>query len=506
MTTSGADDHHSVRVRTGGSRPSTRFWLVTSFLTLGGLLFGYDTGVINGALPSLTGDLGISGAFEGVVTSALQLGAIAGAVFGGPIGDRLGRRRVVVGVAVLFTLGALGSVLSPTWWVLALFRIVLGLAVGGASVTVPVYLAELAPPHLRGRIVSQNEFMVVFGQFLAFSINAVIAGAHGGESPGTWRWMLAVCLIPAVALWVAMSVVPESPRWLARQGRVDEMLHVLADLRERPAGAGAEGSVARRERPAGAGAEGSVDTSDPLDHPDSEEVAHVREMAEQDARAASGRLSDIITQPWIRRILWVGVGMAIINQISGINVVQYYGVSILTDAGFTGNTAFVVNLLIGLAGVIGVLLAMVLTRRVRRRRLLTTGLCGTIVSLSVIALVSAFMPDAEPAKRWIVLGAIVVFVGIMQCCIGTMTWLYMSEIFPLQVRGAAMGVATGAQWTMNFLVALLFPPLVDGIGFSLTLTIFIVAQVIAVVWVQLKVPETKDKPLEQIEAEFRAGG
>src|SRR5699024_10749698 len=177
-------------------------------------------------------DFSMDEKYEGFVTSALQFGAVFGAVFGGRFSDRHGRHRTVVLVAALFTVGAVGSVLAPYWWVLSLFRVVLGLAVGGASVTVPVYLAELAPTHLRGRIISQNEFMVVFGQLLAFAFNAGIAGVADAEQASTWRWMLAICILPAIVLWAGMTVVPESPRWLARGGRIDEMLEVLRKVRE----------------------------------------------------------------------------------------------------------------------------------------------------------------------------------------------------------------------------------------------------------------------------------
>ncbi|WP_235503710.1 sugar porter family MFS transporter [Curtobacterium sp. S6] len=440
-------------------------------LTIGGLLFGYDTGVINGALPSMAVDFDMPTKYEGFVTSALQFGAIFGAIFGGRFSDRYGRHRTVLIVAMLFTVAAVGSVLSPTWWVLSLFRIVLGLAVGGASVTVPVYLAELAPTHLRGRVISQNEFMVVLGQLLAFGFNAGIAGVAGSDQAGTWRWMLAICIIPAIVLWAGMIAVPESPRWLARGGRIDEMLSVLRQVRE---------------------------------HTFTQaEVDEVRTMAERDEQAASGTLKDIFGTTWIRRILFIGIGMAIINQISGINVVQYYGVTILTDAGFVGNTAFVVNLLIGLAGVIGVGVALAIVPHVRRKMMLSVGLTGTIVMLSILALSSMLIDNDVAAKRWIVLASIVIFVGISQCAIGTMTWLYMSEIYPLPVRGIAMGVSTGVQWSVNFLVALFFPLLSAAIGFGATIGIFVVLQIIALTWVRIKVPETKDKSLEMIEEEFR---
>ncbi|WP_202864874.1 sugar porter family MFS transporter [Rothia halotolerans] len=455
----------------GGTKLNGRMRFIAVILTFGGLLFGYDTGVVNGALPSMTADFQMSQQYEGFITSALQFGAIFGAVFGGRISDRYGRHRTMVVVAILFTLGSLGSVLSPAWWVLSGFRVILGLAVGGASVTIPVYLAELAPSHLRGRMVSQNEFMVVFGQFLAFAFNAGITGVMDAEHANTWRWMLSVCLVPAIVLWAGLTVVPESPRWLARGGRIDAMLKVLREIREQAYS--------------------------------SREGDEVKRLAQRDEKASQGTLAELFSVRWMRRILYIGVGMAIINQISGINVVQYYGVSILTDAGFEGNAAFVVNLLIGLAGVVGVGIALGIISRVRRRTMLTVGLCATIVTLGLLASTAVFMPDENPMKKWIILGSIVVFVGFMQCCIGTMTWLFMSEIYPLKVRGVAMGISTGVQWTMNFLVALLFPMLSAALGLGATIGLFVALQVLALIWVRLKVPETKGKSLEEIEDSFK---
>ena len=474
-----------------------RFWAAATTLTLGGLLFGYDTGVINGALPSMTTDLGLESRFEGIVTSALQLGAVFGAVFGGRIADRIGRHRTLAIVAVIFVIGSLGSVLSPTWVVLMLFRVVLGFAVGAASGVIPIYLAELAPAHLRSRVVNQNEFMVVFGQFLAFSFNALIAQIGGSEESGTWRWMLALCLVPAIALWIGMTIVPESPRWLAGRGRIDDMLDALRTIREHVYGA------PRYEPSRYASGQATGPADDGITHPVSGDVESVRSMVDSDDPASAHRFRDLFAEPWMRRVMIIGFGMAVINQISGINVIQYYGVTILTDAGFEGNTAFTVNLLIGVAGVLGMLLSLYLNTRVRRRRMLMGGLTGTMLTLTLMGAVSMAVPDEVELKKWIILAAIVAFVGIMQCAVGAMTWLFMSEIFPTRVRGEAMGLSAGVQWSMNFCVALFFPYLMDAIGFGPTVFIFVGLQVVALVWVYREVPETKDKSLETIEQEFR---
>ena len=211
---------------------SRRLRVITIIATFGGLLFGYDTGVINGALPYMTEDLGLTPVTEGMVTSSLLLGAALGAVTGGRLSDARGRRRAILLLAVLFFIGALGCTLAPTTAVMIVARFVLGLAVGGASVTVPVYLAEVSPAERRGALVTRNELMIVSGQLLAFTSNAIIAQV-GGESGGVWRWMLVIATLPAVVLWFGMLVMPESPRWLASQSRFGEALDVLGQVRSR---------------------------------------------------------------------------------------------------------------------------------------------------------------------------------------------------------------------------------------------------------------------------------
>ncbi len=216
-------------------RPRSRLGLVAVIVTFGGLLFGYDTGVINGALDPLTADLGLTALTEGIVVSVLIFGAAFGAMFGGALSDRHGRRHNILLLALVFMIGTLGRVLSPSWQVLALFRFILDLAVGGASATVPVYLAEIAPVERRGSIVTRNEVMIVTGQFAAFVINAIIFNIWG-EVEGIWRLMLLVAVLPAIGLFIGMLRLPESPRWLVSQGRDEEALAVLSQVRtaERP--------------------------------------------------------------------------------------------------------------------------------------------------------------------------------------------------------------------------------------------------------------------------------
>ncbi|RKQ33416.1 sugar porter family MFS transporter [Kocuria tytonis] len=450
---------------------SGRLRLIATVATFGGLLFGYDTGVINGALPSLVSDLRLTPFLEGLVASILPFGAAWGAPFGGRLADGLGRRRVLMVLAVVFVVATIGCATAPAVGVLIAFRAVLGLAVGASSVIVPVFLAELAPAHLRGRVVAQNELMIVGGQALAFVFNAGLATALG-HLPHVWRYMLVLATLPALALWVGMIAVPESPRWLARNGRFEDMTRVLRRIRE-------EAYTPR-------------------------EAETVRELAAQDAERPAASVLDLVRIPWIRRIFGIGAGMAVINQISGINAIQYYGVTVLQDAGFGGNGAFYANIIPGLVGVAAVGLAMVLLKHVGRRPLLLTGLAGTIASLTAFALCYLLIPGESAARPWAVLACIVVFVGFEQCCVGTVTWLYMSEIFPLSVRGVGMGACAWLLWMMTFVVGLTFPLLTDALGVGYTVLTFVALQVAALVWVHRAAPETKDRTLEELEEHFRA--
>ncbi|CAL9338592.1 Major myo-inositol transporter IolT [Streptomyces sp. enrichment culture] len=448
---------------------SRRIRLITLIATFGGLLFGYDTGVINGALPYMTEDLGLTPVTEGMVTSSLLLGAALGAVVGGRMSDARGRRRTILSLAVLFFAGALGCTLAPTTEVMVVARFVLGLAVGGASVTVPVYLAEISPAERRGALVTRNELMIVSGQLLAFTSNAVIARV-GGESGGVWRWMLVIATLPAVVLWFGMLVMPESPRWLASQSRFTETLDVLRQVR----------SQARAEA----------------------ELSEVTALAVKDQQERLGGWQEMRARPWVRRLMLVGFGIAIVQQITGVNTIMYYGTQILTDAGFAADSALTANIANGVISVLATFAGIWLLGRVDRRPMLMTGQAGTTGALLLIGVFSLTLPAGE-VRAFAVLAMTVTFLAFQQGAISPVTWLMLSEIFPMRMRGFGMGVAAVVLWLTNFVIGLVFPSLVSGMSISSTFFLFVALGLLSLTFVKLYVPETRGRSLETLEAELR---
>ena len=447
---------------------SKRLGLVAVVATFGGLLFGYDTGVINGALEPMKDDLGLTSATEGFVVSILIFGAAIGALIGGRLADRYGRRNNILMLAVIFALGTLGCVLSPTWQVLAFFRFILGLAVGGASATVPVYLAEVSPVETRGSMVTRNEVMIVSGQFAAFVINAIIFNIWG-EHDGVWRWMLLVAVLPAFALFFGMLKMPESPRWLTSQDRNDEALGVLKQIR----------SDERAEA----------------------EMDEVHRLAEEEKEAQTGGWADLAV-PWIRRLVIIGIGLGVFQQFTGINSIMYYGSQLLEDAGFSAKAAIIANTANGLFSVLGITVGILLMNKINRRTMLLVGFGLTTFFHLLVGLSAKLLPDND-IKPYFILLFVILFVFCMQATIGPLVWLLLAEIFPLKIRSFAMGVCVFCLWMANALVAFGFPPMVDAVGIASSFFVFAALGVLALIFIYTMVPETRGVSLEEFEEEMR---
>jgi major inositol transporter-like SP family MFS transporter len=441
---------------------------LTIISTLGGLLFGYDTGVISGALPFIKEDLQLSTVQEATVVSSLLFGAMFGALIGGKMADVLGRKGALRVCAVTFFVGALGACLAPSFGIMVVARIILGLAVGAAAAVVPLYLAEMAPAHRRGRMVTINELMIVGGQFLAFAINYLIDAAFGGSD--VWRWMLAVAVIPAVFLFIGMFFLPDSPRWYAVKGRFEETRRVL-QLSRPPAEAAEEYNVV---------------------------VEHAKRDVSEDKGAA---IQDLREYVWMRRILWIGIGLAIVQQATGINTVNYYAPTILTAAGVGTSAALLLTVTVGVVGVIGTIAGIVLLGYVNRRPLLMTGFVGVAVGHALLALM--FLLPESTTRAYLILVAMLVVVFFVQTFIGTLVWLLLSEIFPMTIRGFAMGIAVFVLWTTNTIISFVFPPLVEALGSTATFGLFAIINAGSFFFVLKFCPETRGRTLEELEDDFR---
>lgn len=442
--------------------------------TFGAVLFGYDTGVINGALPfmSQANQLNLSPAREGLVVGAVLFGAALGALACGRLADMWGRRKILLYLSIIFIFSTLACSVSPTFEIIVPFRFILGIAVGGASAIVPTYLAEMSPTNMRGRYVTQNELMICVGAALAFLINAILAISLG-HLDYIWRYMLAMGVIPAICLLIGMYRSPESPRWLIRQGRIADGLKILTTVRKTKEEA-------------------------------LKELEEIKLLIESEKHLKKATFRDL-TIPWIRRVVLIATGVAICNQLGAINSIIFYGTQILQNAGFGRDAAFIGNIANGVISVLATFMAIYLLKKHGRRKLLMVGFISTMLCHFIIATSTILFSEAA-FYPYFILFMTVLFVLCNQGFIGPLTWLLVSELLPLRVRGMGIGVAIFFQWMAEFAIGVMFPIMLDSIGFIGTFYIFSLISAIALIFVKLFVPETMGRSLEMIEENFRAYG
>jgi sugar porter (SP) family MFS transporter len=455
-----------------GSGPSgadrRRFVNIAAAITAtGGLLFGYDTGVISGALLFIRQDFApLSPFMEGIIVSTLLVGAVAGALSGGPLSDRFGRRPTVLLAAVIFGLGALAVAFAPSVALIVVGRFLLGLGVGLASMIVPLYIAEIAPADRRGALVSLNQLMITIGILASYIVGVIFTPIEG------WRYMFGVALIPALVLGIGMFTLPESPRWLFNVGQTERARRVLSRSRSQE-----EVELEFREM---------------------EEIKRAEEEQEGDRVGYVELLS-----PYVRPALIIGIGLAIFQQITGINTVIYYAPTILQGVGFSEGGAIAATALgVGVVNVGFTILAVRIIDRAGRRPLLIIGLIGMVISLALLGVVFA-TGGAGGAAGLLATVCLGLYIASFAISLGPVFWLMISEIYPLNIRGKAMSVASLANWGSNWLVALTFPVLLATLGGAGSFWLFAVMGIVAWFFVYFRVPETKGKTLEEIEAEFR---
>ena len=448
-----------------------RIGLISIVACLGGLLFGYDTGVSNGAEGPMAQELGLSLLQLGIVISSLIFAAAVGALIGGKISDAIGRRKTIILLAIMFFVGVLFVVFSPGFEILVAGRIILGLAVGGASTVVPVYLAELAPYEIRGSITGRNELAIVLGQFTAFVVNAIL-GNTLGHIDGVWRIMFGICALPAIALFFGMLRMPESPRWLVEKGRYDEALAVLKTVRSE------DRALA--------------------------EFAQVEQVTEDEKKGNQLSFKEILSNKWLRRIVFVGIGVSVTQQLTGINSIMYYGSRVLEESGFSETAALLANTDFGLAAVIGGIFALRNMDRLDRRKTFFIGLFLTTICHCLVGIAGMLLPEGNPARPYVIRVLITAFVLSMQSFLNIAVWVWLAEIFPLEIRGLAIGIAVFFGWFVNGLLALYVPTLLNALGLG-TFFLFAVIGVIMLGFLWHEVPETRGRSLESLEEDLLDG-
>jgi MFS transporter, SP family, galactose:H+ symporter len=437
-------------------------YVAAAFAGLGGLLFGYDTGVISGAELFLRKDFTLSSFALEVIVSGVLVGAAIGALGGGRLADLYGRRRLLIATAVIFAIGAVicAAASSPT--VLIIGRIIVGLGIGLSSGTVPVYISEVSPPAARGWTVSIFQLAITVGILLAYVVDYAFAAIQG------WRWMLGLAVVPAAVFAIGMIFLPESPRWLVKNGHREAARKVLGRIRT-AAGADAE----------------LKDIEASIQHSDER-----------------GRLSDLL-HPSLRAALVVGIGLAILQQITGINTVIYYAPLIIQSAGIpSASGAILATAGIGVVNVLMTIVSMWLIDRAGRRPLLLTGIAGMIITL--FALGYAFhAPMHGGSLATVAVICMMLYVASFAISLGPIFWLLIAEIYPTTVRSSAEGLSATFNWGSNLLVSLTFLTLLEAMGASRTFWLYGVCAIGAWIFSYYLVPETKGRTLEEIEEFWR---
>lgn len=447
---------------TAKKQTKPRVLWAAAIIALGGLLFGYDTGVISGALPSMTDYFHLKPLSSGVVVSSLVVGCAIGAFAAGALADRFGRRLVLIASAVIFVLGALVAAFSINIPMMVIARVILGLGVGVASNIVPMFISELAPPHLRGRLVSLNQLLIVTGIMLAYLANYSLHGISHD-----WRWMFGLAVIPSLLFGAGILLLDESPRWLALRGQVDEARRVLSSVR--------------------------------FPEEVEAELADIQASAAQEEASGSGFRS--LGDRRLRRVLIAGIGLQFLGQLTGVNAVVYYAPSIFESAGLGASAALLATVGVGVVNVLFTFVGMALVDRLGRTKLLATGAFFMAIFLGGLAYV--LMSESQTSLTS-TMGILCVFGYIASCAatLNVVVFIIASELYPLRVRGAAMSVTLAANWTMSFVVSLTYLTLFEAFGGAGTFGVYALVAVALGFFALLVIPETRGKSLEQIEREY----
>jgi len=436
-------------------------YTVSAIAALAGLLFGFDTGIISGALLFIEKDFTVSTLMKELIVSSVLFGAMFGSLASGTLTDKFGRRRLMLIISGLFIFGTFIAAYGDSVYTILLGRVFIGFAIGIGSYTAPLYIAEVSPFELRGGLVSLNQLAITMGILSSYIINFVFTNIEG-----SWRWMFGIGLVPAILLSLGMLFLPESPRWLVKQNLIDEATTTLRHLR------------------------------------DQDDVSHELNEIQHSLKIKQAKFKEIFS-PWILPVLFLGAMLGLIQQVTGINTIIYYAPSIFQLAGFyDASSSILATVGIGVVNVLATIFAVYYLDKLGRRPLLLVGLVG--MGLSLLGLSMAFQyGNEEYLLRWFAIACTFSYIICFAFSLGAILWLVVSEIFPLEVRATAMGVAVFSCWFWNFIISSTFLTLLNSLGASATFLLYAVMCALSFVFCYYKVPETKGVTLEQIEENIR---
>lgn len=441
-------------------------YVVAIIASLGGLLSGYDTGVISGALLFINESWELADTTQGILVSSVLIGAVIGAATNGVLADIFGRKKIIMATAVIFILGSIFCAFAPNIYVLIFSRIFVGFAVGIVNFVVPLYLSEIAPKHLRGTLVSLYQWAITAGILFSYFINAAFASAVY-----SWRWMLFAGVIPGLILFIGMCFMHDTPRWLVSKKRDDEAKEVFKKI------------------------EPDVDID--------KEIKDIKSTIQTEVgkQEKKFRLKKWMIMPFV-----VGIGIMFAQICTGINTIIYYAPTIFKNAGFESNiTAIYATTGIGIINFLMTIVALFFTDKLGRKPLLYFGLTGVMLSLIALGCGFQFAEFFGPNLKWVTVGSLITYIICFAMSLGPIGWILVSEVFPLKIRGVAMSICTVTNFAFNFFVVSSFPILLHRIGGAWTFWGFSIVSFICIIFVYYCVPETKGISLEKIESNWLKG-
>ena len=434
--------------------------LMALVAALSGILFGYDTGVMSGAILFITKDFPLTPGMNGIVMGAVLLGALLGAIFSGRLTDHFGRKKLLLFVACIFMFGSVATAIAQS----VLELIVVGIAIGIASYTAPLYISEISPQKHRGALVALNQLAISIGILLSYMVDYASAYYEA------WRWMLGLGFVPGLFLFIGMFYLPDSPRWVLAQGHEAQARRILQKIR---------------------GPKTDID--------------HEIEGIKLAVKKESSHWKAVFSKS-VRPVLWIGFALAFIQQVTGINTILYYAPSILEMAGFgSSTTAILATMGIGGIFVIFTLISLPMIDWLGRRPLLITGLIGMTIGLGCLAWLFSGSTEIAPSLHWLALVSMLLYIACFAFSLGPIMWLMIAEIYPLKVRGVGASLATCVNWASNLLVTATFLKLVQWLGASGTFSVYMIFSILSIVFIHYLVPETKGISLEEIEENLFSG-